>query len=365
MTLALYVARRFAATFATVFLAFFALLYLIDFVEQIRRFSAEDIGLAGAAGLALVNAPGAVYRILPLITILAAVALFLALARSSELVVIRASGRSALRLLVTPILTALAIGAFAVAVLNPIVAGTAKRYDSLSRQYRSGDISVLSINREGLWLRQGGPEGQMVIHADRSSLDGTELYEATFLGFAPEAGPQRRIEAKSARLVPGAWQLEGVKEWAFAPGLNPEQGARRLDSLRLPSDLTADRIRDSFGTPAAVPVWELPSFIAALERAGFSARRHQVWLQMELALPLLLAAMVMVGAGFTMRHIRFGHTGLMVLLAICAGFAIFLLRNFTQVLGETGQIPVLVAAWSPPVAASLLALSLLLHLEDG
>lgn len=365
MTLALYIARRFAASFATVFAGFFAVLFLIDFVEQIRRFAAEDVGLGGAAGLALVNVPGAVYRILPLITILAAVALFLALARSSELVVIRASGRSALRLLLTPILTALAIGIFAVAVLNPIVAGTAKRYDALSRQYRAGEESILSINRAGLWLRQGGPEGQMVIHAEHSSLDGTELFGATFLDFAPGAGPQRRIEATAARLTAGAWLLDGGKEWTFAPGTNPEQAAREFDSLRLPSDLTADRIRDSFGVPAAVPVWELPSFIAALERAGFSARRHQVWLQMELALPLLLAAMVLVGAGFTMRHVRFGHTGLMVLLAICAGFAIFLLRNFTQVLGETGQIPVLVAAWSPPVAACLLALSLLLHLEDG
>ena len=55
----------------------------------------------------------------------------------------------------------------------------------------------------------------------------------------------------------------------------------------------------------------------------------------------------------------------MVLLAVISGFAIFLLRNFAQVLGENGQIPVLIAAWSAPVAAALLSLSLVLHLEDG
>ena len=85
----------------------------------------------------------------------------------------------------------------------------------------------------------------------------------------------------------------------------------------------------------------------------------------ELALPLLLAAMVLVGAGFTMRHARSGRTGIMVLLAIISGFAIFLLRNFAQVLGENGQIPPMLAAWIPPVAAVLLSLTLLLHLEDG
>ncbi|WP_461307014.1 LptF/LptG family permease, partial [Albidovulum sp.] len=48
-----------------------------------------------------------------------------------------------------------------------------------------------------------------------------------------------------------------------------------------------------------------------------------------------------------------------------AGFAIFLLRNFAQVLGENGQIPVALAAWGPPLAALLLSLSLILHLEEG
>ncbi len=102
------------------------------------------------------------------------------------------------------------------------------------------------------------------------------------------------------------------------------------------------------GRPSAIPIWELPRYIASLERAGFSARTHRVWFQTELALPLLLAAMVLVAAGFTMRHARFGKTGSMVLLALLGGFAIFFLRNFAQVLGENGQIPIALAAWTPP-----------------
>jgi lipopolysaccharide export system permease protein len=75
--------------------------------------------------------------------------------------------------------------------------------------------------------------------------------------------------------------------------------------------------------------------------------------------------MVMIGAGFTMRHVRFGRTGVMVLMALMMGFAVFFIRNFAQVLGDRGQIPVALAAWSPPVAAILMSLGLLLHLEDG
>ena len=66
-----------------------------------------------------------------------------------------------------------------------------------------------------------------------------------------------------------------------------------------------------------------------------------------------------------MRHTRFGKTVIMVLFALLLGFGIFFLRNFAQVLGESGQLPVAVAAWTPPLAAILLSLGFLFHTEDG
>ena len=365
MTLSLYLARRFVTMFLMVFGGFFAVLYLIDMVEQVRRFSQTDIGLGQTAELALLNVPATLYRILPLIAILSAIALFLALARSSELVVIRAAGRSALRMLLAPLAAAFAIGGIAVAVLNPVVAGTTKRYDELSSRYRLGVDNIMSVSGEGIWLRQADADGQTVIRADRTNGDGTTFENVTFITFAPESGPFLRIDAREATLEGGGWAIREAKEWRFGPGTNPEREASRHDLLQLASDLTPDQIRDSFGTPSSIPIWQLPAFITGLEKAGFSARKHRVWFQMELALPLLMTAMVLVAAGFTMRHARSGRTGTMVLLAVLAGFAIFLLRNFAQVLGENGQIPVIAAAWSPPVAALLVALSLVLHLEDG
>ena len=46
-------------------------------------------------------------------------------------------------------------------------------------------------------------------------------------------------------------------------------------------------------------------------------------------------------------------------------FAQTQIRNFAQILGENGEIPVMLAAWAPPVAGLLLATGILLHMEDG
>lgn len=368
MTLHLYFARRFTLIFAGIFAVFGVLITLLDMVEQLRRFDASEIALSGAFELALLSMPATLYRILPLVVILATLALFLGLARTSEMVITRAAGRSALRALIAPAAVAALIGMGGVAVLNPIVAGTMQRYEARAAAISSDGAQVLSVSREGLWLRQGNAGGQTVIRAERANLDGTVLQTVTFIDFAPGgAGPrglQRRIEAETATLTPGAWELHNAKLWPLTVA-NPEAAAELHPTLTIPSSLTREQILDSFGAPASVPIWELPAYIDNLAAAGFSARLHRVWLQMELAMPLFLVGMVMIGAGFTMRHTRFGRTGVMVLSALLLGFGAYFVRNFAQILGESGQIPVALAAWAPPVAAILLSLGLLLHLEDG
>lgn len=366
MTLSLYIARKLLIYVALVGAGFGIILMLLDLIEELHRAAGSSITFGQAAVLAALNAPDGLYRILPLVTMLAAIALFVGLARTSELVVIRAAGRSALRMLVAPVGAALILGIFAVAVLNPMVATSSDAYDTLQTHYDAqASGSTLSVTREGVWLRQASPEGQTVIRAAQASLDGTRLTDATFLSLDTKGQPLSRVDAKTAALADGAWQLTDAKVWHFARTANPEAGARTEAQMQLGSDLTRDRIRDSFGDPSRIPIWQLPEFIDQMARAGFSAREHRVWLQMELALPLLLAAMVLIGAGFTIRHVRFGNTGILVLAALISGFSIYFLRNFAQALGNSGQIPVALAAWGPPLAAIFLALGLLLHLEDG
>lgn len=365
MILHFYFGRRFLQIFAMLMLVFMALLMLLDLVEQMRRFADVDVGMEKIVGLTLLNAPAAIREILPLIVILTTITLFVSLARSSELVVTRASGRSGLRALIAPAIAAALIGFLSVTTLNPIAAATASRSEQLVEIYRTGDAAALSISGEGLWLRQGSPQGQTVIHALRYNGETGALIDVTMLSYSATGGPMRRIEADGAELRGGYWELSGVKVWPLAAGQNPEANATGHDTLRVPSTLTQDRIRSGIISPNGVSIWDLPRTIRELRQAGFATKRHEVWLQIEMARPIFLISMVLVAAAFTMRHTRFGGTGVAVLMSVLLGFGLFFVRNFAQILGENGQIPVSLAAWAPPIASVLLALGLLLHTEDG
>lgn len=365
MKLHRYFARRFLFSFLGVFAVFFAMITLLDVINQINTFKNQDLSFAALMGMTLLNAPAQIYEILPLIFILSTVWLFLALARSSELVVVRAAGRSALGSLMAPVLVTFLLGVFAVAVLNPIVAGTSKEYEQRAASYTQSGNATLSVGANGLWLRQGNEEGQTVIRAAKANLDGTELSEVSFITFSGDSGPIRRLDAQTAVLQDGFWTLTDVKQWPLSVVANPEFSAFELDDIQVPSNLTRDQIRDRLGTPSSIPIWQLPSFVAQLKDAGFSARRHSVWFHFQLALPIFLVSMVFIGAAFTMRHTRMGRTGLMTLSAVILGFVLFFVSNFAQILGENGELPIILAAWAPPLAAIGLALSFLLHLEDG
>jgi len=135
--------------------------------------------------------------------------------------------------------------------------------------------------------------------------------------------------------------------------------------FRLPTDLTETKIVESFASPETVSFWELPGFIEVLEKTGFSAQRHRLHLNSLLAEPLLLCAMILIAAVFSLRHTRRSGVFMAVAGGVLVGFVLFLASKFVLAVASSGAVPVALAAWTPALATTLVGLATLLHLEDG
>ena len=81
MILHLYFAHRFFMSFLVITGVLAALVMLVDGVDQARRFADDDVGWDQVLGMTLLHMPQTINMILPLIMILATVALFIGLAR--------------------------------------------------------------------------------------------------------------------------------------------------------------------------------------------------------------------------------------------------------------------------------------------
>lgn len=366
MTLYTYLARKFLTRFLAIFGIFFALSALTDATSIYGAYESADLGLFDTLRLAFLKAPSGVARLLSIVVILTSLTLFLGLSRRSELVATRAAGQSPLKILAAPLTTAFTLGVIAVTVFNPFAAATLKQFELETGRYETGSTSTFSLSRTGLWLRQGNNRGQTVIFAERANFDATRLSGVTFFEFSQSGTAQRRIEAAFALLQDSAWNLGPGKIWDVSSNqVVPDKTAKEFASMTLPSELTSTQILDSFGDPTTVSIWDMHGFIDRLERSGFSAQKHQVHFQVELATPVLLAAMVLLGAAFSMRHARSGGTGLLILFTVLLGLGVYIIQDFAEILGASGAISVMAAAWGPPTSALFLALGLVLHMEDG
>ena len=366
ITLAVYIARQFVGTVTGMLLGLAGLVALFDFIELLRRsISRPEASFALVAEIAGLRLPYIAMQVLPFAVLLGGMLCFWRLTRSSELIVARAAGVSAWEFLTAPTLCALTLGALATTGVSPLSSVMFARAEALDNTFLKGGAGPLALNGGQLWLRQSdhtsSPQGVAILHAHGVELHG-KLMTASQVSVFRLDGRDRllnRIEAAQATLGAGLWRLQEARV------IRPEQMPEPPTAITLPTDLTVARVQDSFASPDTLSFWTLPDFVALLDRSGFSSIRHRLHFQSLLALPLQCATMALVGAGFSMRPARRGGVAQMIGSGVATGFALFLVSKIAEEFGQSGALPVPLAAWAPAAAGLMLAVAVLLHTEDS
>lgn len=332
------------------------LVFLLNFVEQLRRAS----GSAGLAiELATLQLPFLIQKILPFIILFGSMMAFWRLSRSSELVVARAAGISAWQFLLPAIFLGALVGMIQTTVFNPLASSMLARFEQVDAEYLRHTTSRLSVSPTGVWLRQGSEGGQTVINAQRIAQDGAELLTVIFFVFEHPDRFVRRIDAESATLRNGYWLIRNANLATM------DEPRHRVAEYRIDTDLTPDKIADSFASPETLSFWAIPGFLETLEAAGFSGHRHRLYWHSLLAMPLLLGAMVLFAAVFTMKIGARTSATRMIGAGVICSFLLYFLSDVIQAMGLSGSLPAVLAAWSPAAFATMLAMAMVFHLEDG
>ena len=365
-TLSLYIGRVFTLAVLAMLASLSLLVGLFDFLELLRRSATRpDAALGVISTIAALRLPWVVMQILPFAVLIGGILAFWRLTRSSELVVARAAGISAWQFLAAPLACAVTLGLFATMVISPISAVMRGRAEALDNIYLRNGGGPMALPGGQLWLRQSDnalvSNGTAILHANHVEITSDRLSASDLSLFRLDSQDRliERIEVGHAELQPGTWRLDDAR--VVKPGGLPGPAETKM----LPTNLTVSRVQDSFAPPDTLSVWALPGFIALMEHSGFSAIRHRLYFQTLLALPLLAGTMSLVSAGFSMRQTRRGGAAQMIASGIAAGFVLFVISKLAAEFGQNGAIPPVVAAWAPALSGLMLAIALLLHLEDG
>lgn len=359
-TLSRYFGMRFLTSVLGSFIGVVALAAMIDYVELMRRGADWPNATAWLlAKISMYRVPQLTERIMPFSVLVGAMSCYLSLSRRLELVVARAAGVSAWQFVAPAMIGAFVFGTVATTVYNPVSAVLHERSKRLEADMLGENMSALQSNTSGFWVRQKSADGAAIINANSSREQGAMLGGVSIFTFDRDGHFQKRIEAKSATLQDGYWELDDARVYSSGEAPDIE------DSYRLATNLTLEQVRESFATPETVPFWQLPTYIRMADRAGLGAAGYRLQYELLLARPFLLAAMVMLAASVSLRFFRMGGVQKMVLSGITAGFLLFVLSKITEDMSKSELMSPVAAAWIPAIVGGLTGFVALLYQEDG
>ncbi len=357
-----YVAGQYAFIFAGVLLALLSLIYVFEVVELLRRISSkETIEISDVLLMGLFKLPEVGMRIFPFAVLFAGLICFWRLARSHELIVLRASGVSAWEFALPAMFTACIIAFIKVAALNPAGAFVFSIYENWNNHVLRGQTNTIAFTDSGLWLRQrNSDKTEAVIHARTVDNSNWAMQDVMVLLFNSDGKFLQRLDAPAARLVPGQeWDLRDVtlSRTSAAPQNAP--------AARFPTDLTPNKIEEQYTKPDAVSFWSLPHLIHTIKRTGLTVTRLELHYFSLLSEPLLFMGLALLAVAFALRHQRAGGTISLIIAGLSIGFTLFFLRDFMRALASADIVPIALAAWTPALLAVMIGASILLYAEDG
>jgi len=338
---------------ALVALAFLALDFFINFVDEVERMSRVGAGAAQAALLAAMELPGNFYELFPIAVLIGGIVALARMAQSSEFTILRTGGLGPARAL--GLLAGLAA---AFAVLTFVVGDfVAPQVDRLSDEMRTRFSHSANPPKRGAWLKDhrevDGQERSYSVQVGRAGSRG-DLEDVRIFEFDKEGRLMSRTEAgKAAVDGQGLWHLQAVKRTVWNPGAATASGSvgeavvseQQLDTLDWQSSLHAGVIAAAVLPAMSMSTLELYRYTAHLSAQEQSAQAHNIQFWRKALYPFACFVMVALALPFAYLHGRSGGISIKVFGGIMLGISFVLLNNVAGHLG-------LLKNWTPWAVAA-------------
>jgi len=293
--------------------------------------------------------------VLPFASLVAAMVTFARLAARWEMVALQSVGFSAYRAALVLAGGAVCLGAAQFVFTEKVVTATESRLAAWKADDYRGlpDLEARPDDRPE-WLAGD----HFIARLEKVSPDGTALERPTLIWRNGEGLTTRYLRARRARYrEDGSWVLMEV----FERDLEARE-VRRVDRMPLEIDLKPPHFASLNRSPALLSFSKLRMLGSGrVETQAHSPRFYGVTWHRRLSQPLGAVVMVLIAAPLTVQLPRGGRAVSFAVSGLALGFLYFVVVRIFQSLGETGELPVIPAAWGPQVLFALIAAAVLVR----
>jgi LPS export ABC transporter permease LptF/LPS export ABC transporter permease LptG len=348
----MYLLRHFFYYFAVIMATFMLLFEIFTFFELI-----DDIARHRIPYLVVVNyfrylLPYLFYQLTPLGALVAVLVTLGVLSKNNEIVAFKASGISLYRL-AAPLLLAGVLLAGTLVILDDIYLPYAnQRQDALRNQIKGRPAQTYSRPQRWIFGENGKVYNYDFFDTKLNQFVGLSIVELDPATFEMK----RRVFATRAQWLPTerAWALESGWVRDFSGGAITQYAPFKITSLpeltEPPSYFNREVIQ------AFQMSWrDLRRYIKELQGAGFDVASLRVQWWKKLAYPLIAPISMMLAIPFAFLVGSRGAIG-GVALGVGIGIIYWAIAALLEAMGGIGQLPPMLAGWSPDLIFFFFAL---------
>jgi lipopolysaccharide export system permease protein len=318
----------------------------------------DDIGVGGYSAsqaflFVLFNLPQQAWELLPIAALIGSLLGLGALARGSEITVMRATGASPWRLAL-----AASVAAFLLIFLEILMGEfLAAPLEQMARQQKAfSKFSDVSFGGGGgAWVRDGDLILNVARQSGESQFGGMQVFELS-------RDHRLRAIGHAERATPGpnrAWLLRDYAESRFTS--DGSVVARKSLERPLDSTVSAEFLGMAVSDPGQLELATLWRLIGYYEANGLDTRPYEFALWSRIARTVAILFAVLLAIPFVMGSLRSTGSGARTLVGLLLGIAFFLMQRLIESgTFAFGLNPVLLA-WLPTALLAALSMGLLIR----
>ncbi len=329
----------------------------VEFLQRADKLIKYHATLSQIGKYFLYSVPGMVSLSLPMAALIAALLSLGNLSRYNEIIAMRASGVSLVKI-VSPLLA----GGLLISGLgflnNEFVMPV---YTSRASYIRKVEIEKsqqrVMFQQSKLWLR--GPENS-IVNIELVSPNRTEMLGLNIYKLNPDYSVRERIKAGRLAWENGAWRLKNSRTFTQVDDvvLSRPSDNEVFNIVENPDDLGMI-VKNS----EEMNFSEMWNYVKRLKSSGYKAATYEVDLHTKLAYPLASLLMVMISIPFGVLKVRSGGTGKGIALAIAIAFFYWLLMSVGASFGRSGALPPAISAWFANIFFAIASIIVLFRMQ--
>ncbi len=373
MSIALrYLATEIYRSSAIVLMALMGLFTFFNLIDELDRLSAT-FSIAHLLYLEALSLPTQLYELLPIGLLIGSILALAGLAQRNELVILRVSGISGMRLLLMLWIITIPLMLLAMLLSEHIAPRTEIQANEARLEIlgRAGGGRLAS----GYWFREKNADNTVrIINIKRLQSQG-QVQGITIYLLDEHLNLKSMTEAKRGVLKNDELRLYDSVITSIHPKaieflespVAPQEPLVTINteaSTILPTALNSERLLARILTPERMSAADLLDYIHYLESNQLHTTRQVVALWRKFAYPFSLLVMITIAAPISFMQTRRGGAGSKIFLGIIIGVGFFMLNQLTLNLGMLSQWSPWVTALLPNLSALIIALGALLILEN-